>query len=116
MIRTKRVYDPPSPEDGLRLLVMRLWPRGVSKAAVDGWEPGLGPRRQRLPAYRRGGRLASRRRVTAWSSLHSPSVVQSPPLWLRGRIALPPTPAQEPAEGPDREGTVGEAVWPPADG
>ena len=55
MIRTKRVYDPPSPDDGLRLLVMRLWPRGVSKAAVDGWEPGLGPSRQLLQAYRRGG-------------------------------------------------------------
>ena len=38
-IETKRIYDPASPEDGQRLLVDRLWPRGVSKesAALDGW-------------------------------------------------------------------------------
>jgi uncharacterized protein YeaO (DUF488 family) len=35
----KRVYEPPSDEDGFRLLVDRLWPRGLSKAkaAVDLW-------------------------------------------------------------------------------
>jgi uncharacterized protein YeaO (DUF488 family) len=39
IIRTRRVYDPPSPEDGRRLLVDRLWPRGVKKEALhlDGW-------------------------------------------------------------------------------
>ena len=31
MIRIKRVYDPPSPDDGARFLVDRLWPRGVAK-------------------------------------------------------------------------------------
>jgi uncharacterized protein YeaO (DUF488 family) len=38
-IRLKRAYDPPSPEDGTRVLVERLWPRGLSKerAAVDLW-------------------------------------------------------------------------------
>ena len=55
MFRTKRVYDPPSPVDGFRLLVMGIWPRGVSKATVDGWEPELGPSRELLQAYRRGG-------------------------------------------------------------
>ncbi len=55
MIRTKRIYDPPVPEDGHRLLVMRIWPRGISKAAVDGWEPDLGPSRELLRAYRSGG-------------------------------------------------------------
>jgi uncharacterized protein YeaO (DUF488 family) len=35
----KRVYDPPSPEDGHRVLVDRLWPRGITKdaARVDEW-------------------------------------------------------------------------------
>jgi len=33
-IRTKRVYEPPSPEDGFRVLVDRVWPRGMSKAQV----------------------------------------------------------------------------------
>jgi len=45
IIRTKRVYDPPSPEDGYRVLVDRLWPRGVSKerAAADLWLRDIGP-------------------------------------------------------------------------
>ena len=38
-IRLKRAYLPPSPEDGVRVLVDRLWPRGVRKAdaAIDRW-------------------------------------------------------------------------------
>ena len=45
MIRLKRAYDAPSPQDGLRILVERLWPRGVSKAkaAVDLWLKDLAP-------------------------------------------------------------------------
>jgi uncharacterized protein YeaO (DUF488 family) len=37
--RIKRIYEAPSPDDGFRVLVDRLWPRGVSKekAAVDLW-------------------------------------------------------------------------------
>jgi uncharacterized protein YeaO (DUF488 family) len=45
MIRTKRVYEPPAPEDGIRLLVDRLWPRGVTKeeARIDWWARELAP-------------------------------------------------------------------------
>ena len=41
----RRVYDEPSPRDGLRILVDRLWPRGLSKeaAAVDRWMKELAP-------------------------------------------------------------------------
>lgn len=44
-IRTKRIYDEPSGDDGTRILVDRLWPRGVSKedAALDAWEKGVAP-------------------------------------------------------------------------
>jgi uncharacterized protein YeaO (DUF488 family) len=44
-IRMKRAYDPPDPKDGYRLLIDRLWPRGVSRehAALDGWEKDLAP-------------------------------------------------------------------------
>jgi len=44
-IRLKRVYDPPAPDDGLRILVERLWPRGVSKerAALDSWDKEVAP-------------------------------------------------------------------------
>lgn len=45
MIRLKRAYDEPSKQDGMRILVERLWPRGVSKekAAVDLWLKDLAP-------------------------------------------------------------------------
>lgn len=41
----KRIYDDPSPDDGVRLLVDRLWPRGVSKetAQIDLWAKELTP-------------------------------------------------------------------------
>ncbi|WP_155368291.1 DUF488 domain-containing protein [Catellatospora vulcania] len=34
-LRMRRVYDPPSPDDGLRVLVDRLWPRGLAKKRAD---------------------------------------------------------------------------------
>jgi uncharacterized protein YeaO (DUF488 family) len=45
MIKLKRVYENPSPKDGLRILVERLWPRGLTKerAAVDLWLKDVAP-------------------------------------------------------------------------
>lgn len=44
-IRVKRVYDAPSPEDGKRILVDRLWPRGLAKdaARIDVWMKDVAP-------------------------------------------------------------------------
>ncbi|MCR8726193.1 DUF488 domain-containing protein [Frigidibacter sp. ROC022] len=44
-VRLKRAYDPPEPGDGTRVLVDRLWPRGVRKeaAAIDHWMKELAP-------------------------------------------------------------------------
>lgn len=44
-IRLKRAYDPPADGDGTRVLVERLWPRGLSKerAALDIWLKELAP-------------------------------------------------------------------------
>lgn len=44
-VRIRRVYDPPEPEDGFRILIDRVWPRGVSKeeARVDEWRRDLAP-------------------------------------------------------------------------
>ena len=41
----KRVYEDASPEDGYRVLVDRIWPRGISKekAALDEWDKDLAP-------------------------------------------------------------------------
>jgi uncharacterized protein YeaO (DUF488 family) len=45
MIRLKRAYENPSPLDGHRVLVERLWPRGVTKerAALDLWLKDVAP-------------------------------------------------------------------------
>ena len=44
-VRLKRAYDPAEPDDGYRVLVDRLWPRGVSKerARLDEWARELAP-------------------------------------------------------------------------
>lgn len=45
MIKVKRVYEKPSPADGLRILVERLWPRGFTKerASIDLWLKDVAP-------------------------------------------------------------------------
>ena len=64
-ISIKRIYEPPSPADGRRILVDRLWPRGVSKAnaRLDSWMKDIAPstelrrwfdhRPERWPEFRR---------------------------------------------------------------
>lgn len=44
-VAIKRIYELPSPQDGARVLVDRLWPRGLSKeaAALDAWLKDLAP-------------------------------------------------------------------------
>ena len=44
-VRLKRVYEPAGPMDGYRVLIDRLWPRGVSRerAKLDSWEKELPP-------------------------------------------------------------------------
>ena len=44
-VRLKRAYDPATSADGYRLLIDRLWPRGISRARaeLDNWEPELAP-------------------------------------------------------------------------
>ena len=45
MFKVKRIYEEPEEEDGYRILVDRLWPRGVSKenANLDGWIKDIAP-------------------------------------------------------------------------
>ena len=47
-VRLKRVYDPAGPMDGHRVLIDRLWPRGVSRdrAKLDEWERELAPSKE----------------------------------------------------------------------
>lgn len=47
-LQIKRIYDPFEESDGIRLLVDRMWPRGISKenAHLDGWVKELAPSRE----------------------------------------------------------------------
>lgn len=48
MIRAKRVYEPMESEDGTRILLDRLWPRGIGKneLKLDSWYKGIAPSSQ----------------------------------------------------------------------
>jgi uncharacterized protein YeaO (DUF488 family) len=56
-IRLKRVYDDPSPDDGYRVLVDRLWPRGLSKerASLDLWAKEVAPSTELRRAFHHDG-------------------------------------------------------------
>lgn len=45
VIRIKRIYEPPETSDGKRLLVDRLWPRGIAREAaqIDAWIKDIAP-------------------------------------------------------------------------
>lgn len=53
MIQVRRVYDPPSPDDGYRVLVDRLWPRGMRKddLVLDAWLKDIAPSTELRKAY-----------------------------------------------------------------
>lgn len=53
-IATGRIYDEPRPDDGARVLVMRLWPRGVRKERVTLWRRELGPEASLMRSFLRG--------------------------------------------------------------
>jgi uncharacterized protein YeaO (DUF488 family) len=44
-VKLKRAYDPPAASDGARILIDRVWPRGVNKAnaAIDQWDRSIAP-------------------------------------------------------------------------
>jgi len=83
MIRLKRAYEDAEDTDGLRVLVERLWPRGVTKARLrlDEWNKDVAPspelRRwfghdpERWPEFRRRYFAELRANRDAWKSLLS---------------------------------------------
>jgi uncharacterized protein YeaO (DUF488 family) len=81
MIRVKRTYDPPVRGDGLRILVERLWPRGMKKKDLhaDVWLKEVAPstelrkwfdhRVERWPEFRRRYRTELRANRRAWETI-----------------------------------------------
>jgi len=70
MIKTeKTVYNPPSPADGKRILVMRIWPRGVSKDKIDAWIQDLGTEKDLIKQWKEGSLTWAAFRQTYLKSL-----------------------------------------------
>jgi len=71
MIKLKRAYVAASKEDGLRILVERLWPRGVSKqkAAIDLWLRDVAPSTELRKWYSHDPARWSEFRKRYWAAL-----------------------------------------------
>ncbi|MGZ9931167.1 DUF488 domain-containing protein [Streptomyces sp. NC-S4] len=91
VIRLRRVYDPPEPgADGVRVLVDRLWPRGLAKAVagVDEWPKAVTPSAELRKWFHDGGSAQEfRRRYEA--ELAEPGAVAELDR-LRGLVAAGP--------------------------
>ncbi len=72
MIKIKRVYDKPSRDDGKRILVDRLWPRGLTKeeARIDAWVKELAPSNALRTWYRHDPDKWNEFRKCFFSELH----------------------------------------------
>ena len=88
----KRVYEPVAPKDGYRILVDRLWPRGLSKerAAVDLWLKTIAPSTELRQWF--GHEPAKwpgfRRKYFAELATHADEVAQIRALAKRRRVTL----------------------------
>ncbi len=80
-VRVRRVYDPPEQEDGVRVLVDRLWPRGLSKdaARVDEWPKELTPSTELRRWYHAGEGSYDEFAVRYEAELAEPEAAQLPP-------------------------------------
>jgi uncharacterized protein YeaO (DUF488 family) len=88
----KRVYEPVSPKDGYRILVDRVWPRGLSKdrAAVDLWLKDIAPSTElrRWFGHDPGKWSEFRRKYSAELATHAEDVAQIRKLAKRRRVTL----------------------------
>jgi uncharacterized protein YeaO (DUF488 family) len=80
VVGVKRVYEDPAPSDGRRVLVDRLWPRGLSRdaAAVDEWMRDVAPSHELRRWYghdeRRFPEFAKRYRAELADPAHAPTL------------------------------------------
>jgi uncharacterized protein YeaO (DUF488 family) len=92
MLKLKRAYDPASKTDGTRLLVERLWPRGLSKAKlrVDAWLKDVGPSTELRKWFSHDPEKWSRFRTRYFRELDSQPEAWRPILSAarRGRVTL----------------------------
>lgn len=93
-VRSARVYDAPAPEDGTRVLVDRLWPRGLSKerASVDLWLPAIAPSSELRRWYGhdpvKHEEFVRRYRVELADDRHAEALAQLRSLLAQGPVTL----------------------------
>jgi uncharacterized protein YeaO (DUF488 family) len=93
-IQVRRIYDDPRPTDGARVLVDRLWPRGVSKerAALSVWLKDVAPSAQLRQWYRHDpekfDEFALRYRAELDDSGHAAALAELRTLAARGPLTL----------------------------
>lgn len=79
-VRVRRVHEPPEPDDDVRVLVDRLWPRGPAKdaARVDEWPKGLPPSTELRRRYHADGRPYEEFRERYEAELLAPEAAELP--------------------------------------
>jgi uncharacterized protein YeaO (DUF488 family) len=89
-IAIKRAYEPPAPQDGLRVLVDRLWPRGLPKAKLklDAWTRDIAPSTALRKWYgHQPERFAEFRRRYSAELAQSPEQLDALRKLIKGRAA-----------------------------
>ena len=87
-IKLKRVYEKPNPSDGKRVLVDRLWPRGLAKqqAKIDEWVKDLAPSTELRNWYRHDPEKWTEFKKRYWKELdRNPGLVSKLAEECRGR-------------------------------
>ena len=93
-VQVRRVYDPPEPKDGKRVLVDRLWPRGLSKeqARLDDWCKEIAPSNELRKWYGhdpdRYAEFARRYRAELDDPEHAAALAHLRELARQGRLTL----------------------------
>lgn len=92
LVQTKRAYESPAAEDGTRVLVDRLWPRGLKKtdAAIDHWAKDLAPSTELRKWFGHDPARWEefRRRYSEELSEHREDIARLRDLARKGRITL----------------------------
>lgn len=85
-VKIKRIYSPPEKSDGFRILVDRLWPRGISKqnAKVDHWLKDIAPSHDLRKWFNHDPR-----KWEEFKKRYHQELLQNPPIvkWLREKAA-----------------------------
>jgi uncharacterized protein YeaO (DUF488 family) len=111
-LRVKRVYEPASEEDGARLLVDRLWPRGLTKekARVDAWLKDVAPS-DRLRKAVHAGELDFEAFERAYADELREEPASSAIATIRARLAEGPVTLLFAAKDEARNNAVALAAW-----